>query len=224
MIMHQVLLGNYPMIARWQMHRYLLRQSMTFFANEFAGRVATKVMQTSLAVRETVMKILDVFVYVVSYFVSMLVVVAAADWRLLAPLVIWIIIYVCIVTYFVPRLRKISKDQADARSMMTGRVVDSYTNIATVKLFSHAGREEVYAKESMDVFLQTVHRQMRKVTLFHVLVYTNNCIALFVDLGARHLFLDDQRHVGRLDRDCGGARHAHQRHVAMGDVGSLGAV
>jgi ATP-binding cassette subfamily B multidrug efflux pump len=174
-----VLLGNYPMIARWQMHRYLLRQSMTFFANEFAGRVATKVMQTSLAVRETVMKILDVFVYVVSYFVSMLVVVAAADWRLLAPLVIWIIVYVCIVTYFVPRLRKISKDQADARSMMTGRVVDSYTNIATVKLFSHAGREEVYARESMDAFLQTVHRQMRKVTLFHVFVYTNNCIALF---------------------------------------------
>jgi len=136
-------------------------------------------MQTSLAVRETVMKILDVFVYVVSYFVSMLVVVAAADWRLVAPLVIWIAIYVSIVSYFVPRLRKISKDQADARSMMTGRVVDSYTNIATVKLFSHAGREEVYARESMDVFLQTVHRQMRKVTLFHVLVYTNNCIALF---------------------------------------------
>ncbi|MBW9062119.1 ABC transporter ATP-binding protein [Rhizobium herbae] len=179
LIMHQILLGNYPMIARWQMHRYLLRQSMTFFANEFAGRVATKVMQTSLAVRETVMKILDVFVYVVSYFASMLVVVAAADWRLVAPLVIWIAIYVSIVSYFVPRLRKISKDQADARSMMTGRVVDSYTNIATVKLFSHAGREEVYARESMDVFLQTVHRQMRKVTLFHVLVYANNCIALF---------------------------------------------
>ena len=82
-----------------------------------------------------------------------------------------------------PRLRKISEQQADARSMMTGRVVDSYTNIATVKLFSHAGREEVYAKESMDEFLQTVHRQMRKVTLFHMLVYANNCIALFVDLG-----------------------------------------
>ncbi|OJF93412.1 ABC transporter ATP-binding protein [Pararhizobium antarcticum] len=178
-IMHQVLLGNYPMIARWQMHRYLLRQGMTFFANEFAGRVATKVMQTSLAVRETVMKLLDVFVYVISYFISMLVVVAAADWRLLAPLLLWIAVYIGIVSYFVPRLRKISKEQADTRSMMTGRIVDSYTNIATVKLFSHAGREEVYAKDSMDEFLQTVHKQMRKVTLFHVLVYTNNCIALF---------------------------------------------
>ncbi len=141
-IMHQVLLGNYPMIARWQMHRFLLRHSMTFFANEFAGRVATKVMQTSLAVRETVMKILDVFVYVVTYFLSMILVIVAADWRLALPIVVWLAVYIGIVSYFVPRLRRIAAAQADARSTMTGRVVDSYTNIATVKLFSHAGREE----------------------------------------------------------------------------------
>ncbi|MDR6669169.1 ABC transporter ATP-binding protein [Rhizobium sp. 1399] len=180
LIMHQMMLGNYPMIARWQMHRFLLRHSMTFFANEFAGRVATKVMQTSLAVRETVMKILDVFVYVVTYFLSMIVIIAAADWRLMLPILAWLGIYVGIVAYFVPRLRKIAAQQADARSLMTGRVVDSYTNIATVKLFSHAGREEVYAKESMDGFLDTVHRQMRKVTLFHMSVYMNNCISLFI--------------------------------------------
>ncbi|EJJ25945.1 ABC transporter ATP-binding protein [Rhizobium sp. CF142] len=180
LIMHQMMLGNYPMIARWQMHRFLLRHSMTFFANEFAGRVATKVMQTSLAVRETVMKILDVFVYVVTYFLSMIVIIAAADWRLMLPILAWLGIYIGIVAYFVPRLRKIAAQQADARSLMTGRVVDSYTNIATVKLFSHAGREEVYAKESMDGFLDTVHRQMRKVTLFHMSVYMNNCISLFI--------------------------------------------
>jgi ATP-binding cassette subfamily B multidrug efflux pump len=180
LIMHQMMLGNYPMIARWQMHRFLLRHSMTFFANEFAGRVATKVMQTSLAVRETVMKILDVFVYVVTYFLSMIVIIAAADWRLMLPILAWLGVYIGIVAYFVPRLRKIAAQQADARSLMTGRVVDSYTNIATVKLFSHAGREEVYAKESMDGFLDTVHRQMRKVTLFHISVYMNNCISLFV--------------------------------------------
>lgn len=199
LIMHQVLLGNYPMIARWQMHRYLLRQSMTFFANEFAGRVATKVMQTSLAVRETVMKILDVFVYVVSYFVSMLVVVAAADWRLVAPLAVWLVIYIVIVSYFVPRLRKISSQQADARSMMTGRIVDSYTNIGTVKLFSHAGREETYAREGMDEFLDTVHRQMRKVTLFHILVYVNNCVTLFAiaALGI-HLWLTTEISIGSI--------------------------
>ncbi|QND32974.1 ABC transporter ATP-binding protein [Sinorhizobium meliloti] len=187
-VMHQVLLGNYPMIARWQMHRYLLRQSMTFFANEFAGRVATKVMQTSLAVRETVMKILDVFVYVVSYFATMLIVVAAADWRLVMPLGLWLVIYIVIVTYFVPRLQRISKEQADARSMMTGRIVDSYTNIGTVKLFSHAGREETYARAGMDEFLGTVYRQMRKVTLFHIFVYANNCIALF-SVGALRIYL-----------------------------------
>ncbi|MBW9055095.1 ABC transporter ATP-binding protein [Rhizobium mesosinicum] len=180
LIMHQMMLGNYPMIARWQMHRFLLRHSMTFFANEFAGRVATKVMQTSLAVRETVMKILDVFVYVVTYFLSMIVIIAAADWRLMLPILAWLGIYIGIVAYFVPRLRKIAAQQADARSLMTGRVVDSYTNIATVKLFSHAGREEVYAKESMEGFLDTVHRQMRKVTLFHMSVYLNNCVSLFI--------------------------------------------
>jgi len=187
-VMHQVLLGNYPMIARWQMHRYLLRQSMTFFANEFAGRVATKVMQTSLAVRETVMKILDVFVYVVSYFTTMLIVVATADGRLVAPLAIWLAIYIAIVAYFVPRLQKISREQADARSMMTGRIVDSYTNIGTVKLFSHAGREETYARAGMEEFLETVYRQMRKVTLFHICVYSNNCIALFA-VGALGIYL-----------------------------------
>jgi ATP-binding cassette subfamily B multidrug efflux pump len=180
LIMHQILMGNFPMIARWQMHRFLLRHSMTFFANEFAGRVSTKVMQTSLAIRETVMKVLDVFVYVVTYFISMIVVVASADWRLAVPLVVWIIVYAATVGYYVPRLRKISAEQADARSLMTGRVVDSYTNIATVKLFSHAGREEAYARDAMDTFLETVHRQMRKVTGFQVLVYFYNCMALFV--------------------------------------------
>lgn len=179
-IMHQVLLGNYPMIARWQMHRFLLRHSMTFFANEFAGRVATKVMQTSLAVRETVMKILDVFVYVATYFLSMILVIGAADWRLMLPILVWLAIYVGIVAYFIPILRKIAAQQADARSTMTGRVVDSYTNIATVKLFSHAGREETYAKAGMQEFLDAVHRQMRKVTLFNAAVYINNCVALFV--------------------------------------------
>jgi ATP-binding cassette subfamily B multidrug efflux pump len=183
LIMHQVLLGNYPMMARWQMHRFLLRHSMSFFANEFAGRVATKVMQTSLAVRETVMKILDVFVYVVTYFLTMIIVIAAADWRLMIPILVWLGIYVGIVSYFIPKLRKIAATQADARSTMTGRVVDSYTNIATVKLFSHAGREETYAKDGMDQFLQTVHLQMRQVSMFQASVYMNNCVALFVISG-----------------------------------------
>jgi len=183
MTMHQALAGNFPMIARWQMHRYLIRQSMTFFSNEFAGRVSTKVMQTALAVRETVMKIIDVFIYVVSYFVSMIAIIASAEIRLVVPLLVWLVVYLCILRYFVPRLMVISREQADARSMMTGRIVDSYTNIATVKLFSHAGREETYAREGMDAFLQTVHRQMRLITLFNILIDVNNVITMFFTAG-----------------------------------------
>mgnify|MGYP001184937151 CR=1 FL=1 len=179
LVIHQTLLGNYPMIARWQMHRQLLRQSLSFFANEFAGRVATKVMQTSLAIREAVMKLLDMFVYVCVYFVAMISMVASADYRLALPLVAWLVIYVGLIAYFVPRLKVVSAEQADARSAMTGRVVDSYTNISTVKLFSHARREEDYARESMDMFLDTVHRQMRLVTLFQTTIYANNSLVVF---------------------------------------------
>ena len=199
MLIHQTLLPNLPMIGRWQMHRYVLRHSMTFFANEFVGRVSQKVMQTSLAVRETVMKTLDMFVYVITYFASMIFVVAAADLRLVIPLLIWIVIYGVLLWYFIPRLRKISADQADARSLMTGRVVDSYTNIATVKLFSHAGREEDFSKEGMDDFLETVYRQMRRVTQFQILVYINNAIALFsVGALAIHFWMQDTITVGAI--------------------------
>ena len=179
LIIHQTLLGNFPMIARWQMHRYLLFQSMSFFSNEFAGRVATKVMQTSLAIRESVMKVLDVFVYVAVYFLSMMVLIANQKLGMIIPLVLWVCIYISLIFYFVPRLKVVSRQQADSRSLMTGRVVDSYTNISTVKLFSHALREEIYAKEGMESFLVTVHRQMRLVTIFHCLVYFNNLLLVF---------------------------------------------
>ncbi|MGW9232383.1 ABC transporter ATP-binding protein [Pseudorhizobium sp. NPDC055634] len=188
MTMHQVLAGNFPMIARWQMHRFLLRHSMTFFANEFAGRVSTKVMQTSLAIRETVMKIIDVFVYAISFFVSMLALVIVVDWRLVVPLVLWFVFYSLILWHFIPKLRKLSSEQADARSLMTGRIVDSYTNIGTVKLFSHAGREETCAREGMDQFLGTVHRQMRQISLLNIWVDINNAVTIFAVAAASIAF------------------------------------
>ncbi len=184
LIVYQGLMGNLPMSARWRMHRQMLGQSMGFFSNDYAGRVATKVMQTALSVREVIMKILDVFVYVSVYFVSALVLVSAADPRLAAPLLIWAVLYGAALLYFVPRLGRIAEEQADARSLMTGRIVDSYTNIQTVKLFAHSGREETYARESMDGFLDTVHRQMRLVTGFNVLVYLNNSLLVFCIAGA----------------------------------------
>jgi len=184
LIVYQGLMGNVPMSARWRMHRQMLGQSMGFFGNEFAGRVATKVMQTALSVREVVMKILDVFVFVLVYFFSALALIGSADWRLAAPLILWLAVYACLLWYFVPRLGRIAEKQADARSVMTGRIVDSYTNIQTVKLFAHSGREETYAKDSMSGFLDTVHGQMRLVTGFNVLVYLNNSLLVFLIAGA----------------------------------------
>ncbi|TNC83055.1 MAG: multidrug ABC transporter ATP-binding protein [Oleiphilus sp.] len=178
-VIHQALLGNYPMRIRWQAHRYLLGQSLSFYQNEFAGRIATKVMQTALSVRESVMKLLDVLLFVSVYFLGMAVVIASSDWRLTAPLVLWLIAYGLVLRHFVPRLRKISAKQADARSQMTGAVVDTYTNIQTVKLFSHASREADYARDNMDGFLQTVHPQMRMVTQLNVSVWVLNALLIF---------------------------------------------
>ncbi|MCK8133380.1 ABC transporter ATP-binding protein [Pseudoalteromonas sp. 2CM28B] len=187
-ILHQALLGNYPMSIRWSAHRYLLRQSVSFYQNEFAGRIATKVMQTSLAVREAVMKLLDVLMYIVVYFGAMVFLVAEADWRLMLPLLVWVIIYAAIQMYFVPKLKKIASSQADARSEMTGRIVDSYTNISTIKLFSYTQREEQYAKQSMDVFLQPVYKQMRLVTSLNFAINSLNYLLVF-SVAALSLYL-----------------------------------
>ncbi|MBX3580334.1 MAG: ABC transporter ATP-binding protein [Rhizobiaceae bacterium] len=175
----QTLMGNYPMRIRWDVHRYLLKQSMTFYQDEFAGRIATKLMQTALAVRECVIKLIDVLNYVIVYFLGMLWIVGSSDWRLATPLVAWVVAYVLLLRHFIPRLGKVAEEQADARSMMTGRVVDSYTNIQTVKLFSHARREATYARDGMSEFLQTVHRSMRLVTSLYGLLYLMNSLLLF---------------------------------------------
>ncbi|MDF2153092.1 ABC transporter ATP-binding protein [Vibrio sp. CAU 1672] len=199
LLVHQTLLGNYPMSIRWLAHRYLLNQSVNFYQDDFAGRVATKVMQTSLAVRETVMKSMDVFVYVSVYFTSMIVMLAASDWRLMVPMIVWLVAYIAIQVYFVPKLKNVASEQADARSTMTGRIVDSYTNIQTVKLFSHSRRETDYAEQGMRGFLDTVYRQMRLVTGFDVLVEISNYLLVFsVAALSIYLWLDSAISVGAI--------------------------
>ncbi|EOV6323381.1 ABC transporter ATP-binding protein [Vibrio parahaemolyticus] len=199
LLVHQTLLGNYPMSIRWLAHRYLLNQSLNFYQDDFAGRVATKVMQTSLAVRETVMKSMDVFVYVTVYFTSMVVMLAAADWRLMIPMIVWLLVYIAIQIYFVPKLKDVASEQADARSTMTGRIVDSYTNIQTVKLFSHSQRETQYAEQGMKGFLNTVYRQMRLVTGFDVAVEISNYILVFsIAALSIYLWLDSAISVGAI--------------------------
>lgn len=199
LITYQSLLGNYPMRIRWLVHKYLLNQSVTFYQDEFAGRIATKVMQTALAVRECVIKLFDVLNYVTVYFIGTVVIIGAADWRLALPLIVWLALYVVLLRYFVPRLGKVAAAQADARSIMTGRIVDSYTNIQTVKLFSHAQRELAFAKEGMTDFLGTVHRQMRLVTKLYTCLYLLNSLLLFsVGFLAIYLWVESLITVGAI--------------------------
>ncbi|MBU2037704.1 MAG: ABC transporter ATP-binding protein/permease, partial [Gammaproteobacteria bacterium] len=199
LLVHQTLLGNYPMKIRWLTHRYLLKQSLGFYQDEFAGRLATKVMQTALAVRETVMKLMDLAVYILVYFTSVLVMVALADWRLMLPMLAWLALYILAQLYFVPKLKRIATEQADARSTMTGRVVDSYTNIQTVKLFSHTDRETDYARDSMEGFMDTVYRQMRLVTGLNVTVNVINYLLAFTIAAiAVWLWMDSAISIGAI--------------------------
>ena len=191
LLAHQSLLGNYPMSIRWSAHSYLLRQSMSFYQDDYAGRVATKVMQTSLSIREAVLKLLDVFVYVVVYFISMLGLVFQANHWLVIPLLVWLALYIAVQMFFIPKLKQVSTLQADARSTMTGRIVDSYTNIATVKLFAHTQREAQYARDSMDGFLATVYRQMRLSSGIELCISGLNYLLIFA-LAALSIFLWQQ--------------------------------
>lgn len=179
LIKHQGLLGTFPMRLRWNFHRQVLNQSLGFFSDDFAGRIATKVMQTSLAVRDVWMLAADILAFMLVYFVTLSLVMGSFSLWMLVPFFIWLTAYSLSMYYFLPRLGAIAKSQANARSNMVGRVTDAYTNIQTVKLFSHAGREAGYARESMDDFLVTVHQQMRLVTWLQL---TNQCLNAFLIL------------------------------------------
>ncbi|WP_294965206.1 ABC transporter ATP-binding protein [uncultured Gilliamella sp.] len=167
-IKHQCLAGNFPMRMRWNLHRLVLNQSMRFFQDEFAGRISAKVMQTALAVRDTCFLIADILIFVLISFITMATIIGQLASWLLLPFIGWCVIYGLAMFYFIPRLSEVASMQADARSTMTGRVTDAYTNIMTVKLFSHAGNEAKYAQESMDDFLVTVNKQMRLVSSFEI--------------------------------------------------------
>ncbi|GAA3991705.1 ABC transporter ATP-binding protein [Comamonas faecalis] len=180
-VMHQVLAINFPMRLRWLFHRLMLGQSMAFYADEFAGRITTKIMQTALAVREVVFLVVDVLVGVGVYMVGILVLAASFEWRLVLPFALWLAGYTLACIYFVPRLGRIGQQQADARSLMTGRVTDAYTNITTVKLFAHTRREADYARSAMQAFQATGVAQMRLVSRFEI---TNHLLITLLLLGS----------------------------------------
>ncbi len=163
----QTLHGVFPMRLRWNFHRLMLNQSLGFYQDEFAGRVSAKVMQTALALRDAVMTVADMVVYVSVYFITSGVILASLDSWLLLPFIGWIVGFASVMRLLIPKLGQTAAWQADARSLMTGRITDAYSNIATVKLFSHGAREAAYAKQSMEEFMVTVRAQMRLATLLH---------------------------------------------------------
>ena len=196
---HQALAGNFPMRLRWQFHRLLLGQSLAFHQDEFSGRLATRLMQTALAVRDTCFILGDVLVYSCVYLISISVVLANFDFWLLCPFLGWMLLYGVLLRYTLPRLVRVSSEQAGARALMTGRIVDAYTNIATVKLFSHASSEMEYTRGAMEEFLGTVHRQMRLVSLIVVCVHLlSMTLTLSVAALGIRLWLDGLIGVGAL--------------------------
>ena len=170
----QTLQGVFPMRLRWNFHRLMLAQSLGFYQDEFAGRVSAKVMQTALSVREVVMTIVGMVVYVLVYFLSTGVILVSLDGWLLVPFIMWITLFGLTMKLLIPKLAKTAQRQADARSLMTGRITDAYSNITTVKLFSHGAREARYAKESMEEFMLTVHAHMRLATLLDTCTFAVN--------------------------------------------------
>ena len=175
---NQVIASPVSTRIRWQTHRYVLRQSLGFFQNDFAGRVANKLMNTAPSLRESLAQLFDAIWFVVVYTVSAIYLFAGADWRLTMPLVAWIAMYVAIIIFFVPRIKERATATAEARSTLTGRIVDSYTNIMTVKLFAHADREDDYARAALLEHHEIYNHQLRLITLMNVLIWLSNGILI----------------------------------------------
>jgi len=180
-VKHQTLAINFPLRLRWNFHRLMLGQSLSFYSDEFAGRITTKVMQTALALREMLFTATEVLIGIGVYFITIVALAGSFDPRLMLPFGAWFACYALAVWYFVPRLGRIGKAQADARAMMTGRITDAYTNISTVKLFSHAQREAGFVRQAMNEFMGTGYRQMRLVSSFEVV---NHALVVALILGA----------------------------------------
>ncbi|HEX6999108.1 MAG TPA: ABC transporter ATP-binding protein [Gammaproteobacteria bacterium] len=165
-IRHKALIPGATSLIRWQSHRHVVRQSLPFFQNDFAGRIANRVMQTASSLRESTMSSIRAVWYICVYGTTAFTLLAVADWRLGAPIVVWLAGYVLCLRRFVPRLRELSRASSERRSIVMGRVVDSYTNILTVKLFSRAEDEDAYVREAMDDHHRAMRTHMGALTRF----------------------------------------------------------
>ena len=190
-LVHQVINPALTNMIRWQTHRYVLRQSLAFFQNDFAGRIAAKIMQTGPALRASAVQAADAVWFVLIYVISALVLFAQTDPRLMIPLVLWLAAFVGCLVYFVPRIKDRSVAMSEARSMLTGRIVDSYTNILTVKLFAHADREDAYARQGLEEHTEKFFAQERMITQMVMCLHSMNGL-MMVGTGGMALWLWSQ--------------------------------
>ncbi len=184
----QAIAPSFTNLIRWQTHHYVMRQSITFFANDFAGRIASKIVQTGPALRESVTQVIDALWFVTIFAGSALVIFWQVDWRLAVPLSLWIIAYVTTLSWYVPRIRDRATLMSEIRSVVTGRIVDSYTNVQTVKLFAHPDREDDYAREALVEHTETFRSETRLITAMNATVSCLNGL-LVVGTGALAIWL-----------------------------------
>ena len=183
LLVHQTISPGMTSMIRWQNHSYVLRQSLNFFQNDFAGRIAQRIMQTGNSLRDSAVQAVDAIWHVLIYVISSLVLFVEADWRLMIPLLIWIACYIGALYYFVPRVKARSVISSEARSKLMGRIVDGYTNITTLKLFAHTRFEQQYAREALVEQTEKTQLAARVVTSMDVVITSLNGLLIVTTTG-----------------------------------------
>lgn len=183
LLVHQTLSPSLTSLIRWQNHSYVLKQSLNFFQNDFAGRIAQRIMQTGNSLRDSAVQAVDALWHVLIYAISSLVLFAEADWRLMIPLLTWIAAFIGALYYFVPRVKERSVVSSDARSKLMGRIVDGYTNITTLKLFAHTNFEQQYAREAIKEQTEKAQLAGRVVTSMDVVITSLNGLLIVSTTG-----------------------------------------
>jgi ATP-binding cassette subfamily B multidrug efflux pump len=174
LLVNQIVNPNFTSLIRWQNHWHVVRQSWTFFQNDFAGRIANRVMQTGPALRESLVMAFDAAWYIIVYGGSALILLGSLNWHLMLPMLAWFLCYIVMLRYFVPRLRDRSRRMSETRSTLIGRVVDSYTNILTVKLFARARDEDAFVKDSVNEYTTAARDQSRMTSGYTITLFLMN--------------------------------------------------
>ena len=195
LVTNQAIVPGLTNLIRWQSHWHVVRQSWTFFQNDFAGRIANRVMQTGPALRESVVASTNAVWYITVYGGSALALTASNDPRLSIPMALWFCCYALLLRFFVPRLRDCSREMSEVRSALTGRVVDSYTNIQTVKLFARPRDEDAVVRGTVDEHTASFRKQQRVITLFGLCLASMNAM-MVVGTGAMALWLWSRGAIG----------------------------